>query len=78
MKHIVFFDLDGVVVKECNVAEFGYGYIFQYMTDPDFHIDEQIKVLKINPKYSQIVKDLRPDIKGKHPVRKMEIAKAKL
>ena len=31
---IVFFDLDGVLVRECGVADYGYAYVIKLLTDP--------------------------------------------
>ena len=30
------FDLDGVLVRECGVADYGYAYIIKLLTDLNF------------------------------------------
>ena len=37
--NIVFFDIDGVIVKECGVAEFGYGFVLYMLSDPNFNLE---------------------------------------
>ena len=33
---MVFFDLDGVIIRECGIAEQGYGFVLQFLDDPEF------------------------------------------
>ncbi|KAH0573725.1 Haloacid dehalogenase-like hydrolase family protein [Spironucleus salmonicida] len=65
---IVFFDLDGVLVKECGVAEYGYAYLLNLLADPVFDLSQAP-----DPKYFKIASELRPKIKGRHPIAKVEI-----
>lgn len=74
---VVFFDLDGVIIRECGIAEQGYGFILQFLDDPEFDRSlvetGQFDKVIIKQKYIDLAQKLRYRVKGKHPVDKIKI-----
>ncbi|CAL6058889.1 Haloacid_dehalogenase-like hydrolase family protein [Hexamita inflata] len=73
--NVIFFDIDGVIVKECGVAEFGYGFLIQLLSEPDFDLTARLEDLCVKPQYLKIAHETRNLVKGKHPVDKIKIFK---
>lgn len=73
---MVFFDLDGVIIRECGVAEQGYGFVLQFLDDPEFRtlVDAgDFDKIVIKQKYIDLAQQLRYKVKGRHPVDKIKI-----
>ena len=68
-RHHFVFDFDGVLLKECGVAEVGYAWLVRAFREDNWRVFD----IDINIADQFEAKAFRPNIKGKSPIEKVEI-----
>lgn len=67
----VFFDIDGVLLREQGLAEIGYSYLIQSVRENRMDVSQEEYLRTLSSEECHSIQQIRPQLKGYHPVAKI-------